>query len=135
MKLAIERNLLQNVAAIGFESGAEVVDVNAAQPGHHPISDARRNAAHPEIIHADFAPSTDDVVAGGYLFKKQRDVGGIVLQIAIHGNDVLAAGVIEACGQAGSLPEVAAQFDDCDAAVYTCDFPQHGESMVGRSIV
>ena len=134
-KLAIERNLLQNVAAIGLKSRAEVVDVNAAQLGHHPVGDAGWNTPHPEIVDADFAPSADDVVAGGNLFQEQRNVGGIVLQVAIHGDDVLAAGMIETCGQAGGLAEVAAQFDDRHAAVHSGDLAQHGEGVVVRAIV
>ena len=76
------------------------------------------------------APSADDVVSRGDLFQEQRDVVGIVLQIAVHGDDVLAAGMIETGGKAGGLAEVAAQLDDGDAAVDSRDFTQHGEGVV-----
>ena len=135
MQFAVERHLLENVAAISLERRAEVVNVDAAQLGHHPVGDARRDAAHPEIVDANFAPSADDVVSGRNLFQEQRNVGGIVLQVAIHGDDVFPAGVIEACGQSGGLSEIAAQLDDCDAAIDCGDLAKLGECVVARSIV
>jgi len=62
-------------------------------------------------INAILAPSADDVVAFGNFLKKQWNVGGIVLQVAVHGDNVFAAGVVESGGQAGSLSEIAAQLD------------------------
>src|SRR5271165_2827412 len=135
VQFAIERYLLQNVAAVGFERGPEVVDVDAADLGHHPVGDARRDAAHPEIVDAHFAPSADNVVTGRNLFQKQRDVVGIVLQIAIHGDDVLAAGMVETGRQSSGLAEVAAQLDHRYAAVHSCDLAQHGECVIARTIV
>src|SRR5258708_38207244 len=63
------------------------------------------------------APAADDVVA---LFKLGEEVGnlvGIVLEIAVHGEDEVALGVIEAGGEGGGLAEVAAELDDENAAV------------------
>src|SRR5260370_40653026 len=108
MQFAVEWDLLQNVATIGFERSTKVVDVDAADFRHHPVGDARGNAAHPEIVDANFAPSADDVVAGGNLFQEQRNVVGIVLQIAIHGDDVLSAGMVEPGRESSGLAEVSA---------------------------
>src|SRR5208283_5231813 len=79
VQLAIERDLFEDLAAIGFEGGAEVVNVAAAELGHEPVRHAGGDAAHPEIIDANLAPAADDVVTGRDLFQKHRDVGGIVL--------------------------------------------------------
>ena len=95
MQLTVERHLLKDVAAVGLEGGAEVVDIDAAQFGHQPVGTTRRNAAQPEIVDALLAPSADNVVAFGNFLQEARDVGGIVLQIAVHGDDVFAAGVVE----------------------------------------
>ena len=135
MQFAVERHLFENLAAIGFEGGAKVVNVDAAQLGHQPVRHAGGDAAHPEIIDAHLAPAADDVVAGGNLFQKQRDVGGIVLQIAIHGDDVLAPGMVETGGQSGGLAEVAAELDHRDAAIDGRDLAQHGESVVVRTVI
>ena len=135
MQLSVERNLLENFAAVGFERGAEVVNIDAAELGHQPVRDARRNAPHPEIVDADFAPAADDVIACGNLFQKDRDVGGIVLQIAIHGDDIFTARVIEASRQSCSLAEVTAQLDHGDATIDSCNFAEHRESVVTGAVV
>ena len=96
VQLAIERNLLQNLPPVGFECRAEIVDIHTAQLGHQPVGAARWNAPQPEIVDAALAPSADDVVTLGDFLQKQRNVGRIVLQVAVHGDDVFAAGVIEA---------------------------------------
>ena len=135
MEFAVERNLLENVAAIGLEGCAEVVNVDARNFRHHPVGDARRQTTHPEVVDAYFAPATDDFISGGDFFQEERNVVGIVLQIAIHGDDVLAAGMIKSRGQAGGLAEVAAEFNDSHAAIDSCDFAQHGESVIAGAIV
>jgi len=99
VQLAVQRNLVQNFAPIGFEGGAKVVNIHAAQFGHQPVGNAGWKAAKPEVINAALAPSADDVVALRNLFQKHRNVGGVVLQVAVHGDDVFAAGVIEASRQ------------------------------------
>ena len=40
VQFAVERDLLQNLATIGLEGGAEVVDIDATELGHHPVGDA-----------------------------------------------------------------------------------------------
>src|SRR4051812_10238706 len=135
MQLTVQRDLLDQFAAICFKGGAEVVDVHATQLRHQPIRDARWNAAHDEVIDALLAPSADDVVSLFQLLQKQRDVVGIVLQVAIHGDDVLTASIVEAGRQSRCLPEVAAQLDDDHAAVYSSDLVQVKEGLVAAAVV
>src|SRR2546426_12561003 len=94
MQFAVERNLLQNLATIRLERGAEVVNVHAADFGHQPVGATRRNTAEPEIIDAAPAPSTDDVVAVGNLLQKERDIGGVGLPNARPGKVVFSPGVV-----------------------------------------
>src|ERR1035437_1593661 len=42
--LAVERNVVDDLAAIGFEGGAKVVNVDARQLGHEPVGAARGDA-------------------------------------------------------------------------------------------
>src|SRR5579871_6921561 len=135
MEFSIEGNLLQDVAAIGLEGCAEIVNINAAEFCHHPVRDTRGEAPQPEIIDAHLAPSADDVVTSRNLFEEQRNVVGIVLKIAIHGDDVLATRVVESGGKACCLPKIPAQLDHGHAAVDGCDFAQHRERVVARSVV
>src|SRR5262249_14580647 len=135
VQLAIQWNLLDDFATIRFECGTEVVDIDAAELGHQPVSAARRDTAQPEIIYAALAPPTDDVVALGNLFEENRNVGRIVLQIAIHGNNVFAASVIKPGSQRGGLPKISAQLDDGHSAVNGCDFAQHVERAIGGTVI
>ena len=59
----------------------------------------------------------------------------IVLQVAIHGDDVLALGVVEAGGQRRGLAKVAAQLDYDDAAIHRGDLLQHPEGVVAAAVV
>src|SRR5579864_1411833 len=40
MQFTVKRNLLKNIATIGLERGAEIVDVHAAKFCHHPVGAA-----------------------------------------------------------------------------------------------
>src|SRR2546430_1571207 len=123
MQLSVERNLLQNLATICLKGRAEVVNIHAADFGHQPVGATRWNAAEPEIIDAAPAPTTDDVVAVGNLLQKKRDIGRIVLQIAVHGNNVFAAGMVEAGGKTPRLAKISSHFDYRPPAVPPSNFP------------
>src|ERR1700690_1071458 len=133
--LSVERNLGEDVATIGLESYSEVMDIDAAQLCHEPVGAARWDAAQPEIVDAILAPAADDVVALGNFFEKKRNVGGIVLQVAVHGDDVFAARMVESGGEAGGLSEVAAQLDYRHAAVDSGDFAQQVKGTVDGAVI
>ena len=57
------------------------------------------------------------------------------MQIAIHGDDVFAACMIETGGQSSGLAEVAAELDHRDAAIHGGDFTQHGEGVVAGAVI
>ena len=99
VQLAVERDLVKNLPAVGFESRAKVVNVHTAQFCHEPVGATGGKTAEPEVINAMLAPAADDVIALGNFLQKQWDVGRIVLQIAVHGDDVFATGMIETGGQ------------------------------------
>ncbi len=81
------------------------------------------------------APAADDVVALFELGEEVGDLVGIVLEIAVHGEDEVALGVIEAGGEGGGLTEVAAQLDDEDARVDRGDLFEQAIGAVARTIV
>ena len=93
------------------------MDIDARELGHEPVCGARRDTAQDEVVAALAAPSTHDVVAFFQLGEEVGDLVGIVLEVAIHGEDVIALGVVKAGGEGAGLAEVAAQFDDEDPAV------------------
>ena len=135
MHLAVERDVLDDLAAIGLEGGAEVVDVDVAEDRHEPVGRARGNAAHDEVVAAMLAPATDDVVAFFQFGEEVGDLVGVVLEIAVHGEDEVALGVVEAGGEGGGLAEVAAELDDENPTVDGGDFFKQAVGAVAGSIV
>src|SRR4029450_4737424 len=102
---------------------------------HHPVGNAGWDATQPEIVDTLLAPAGYDVIALADLLEDHGDVGGVVLQVAIHSDDVLASCVVKSCGESGGLPEVAAQFHHRHTAVDGSDFAQQGEGAIDRSVV
>ena len=67
--------------------------------GHEPVGDARGDAAEDEVVGALGAPAADDVVALFELGEEVGDLVGVVLEVAVHGEDEVALGVVEAGGE------------------------------------
>ena len=90
MQVAVEIDVLQHFASIGFESGAEIVQVNTGRFLHHPIGDAGGNLTGDGVIDSLLAPAARDVVAFFDFFEQKRDVVRIVLKVTIERNDHIA---------------------------------------------
>ena len=121
MHLAVERNVLDDLAAVGLEGGSEIVDLHAAECCHKPVCNEGRDAAKDKIIAALTAPSADNVVAFFELGQETGDLVGVVLQVSIHCQNEVTLRMVEAGGKGRGLSEVAAQFDDQHAAVHSSD--------------
>ena len=135
MHFTVERDVGDDFALIGFVGGAEVVDVNTGELGHEPVGDAGRDAAHDEVVNALFAPAGDDVVAFFELLEELGDLVGVVLEVAVHGEDVFTRGVVKTGGKGGCLAEVAAELDDEYAAIDRGDLFKELIGTVTGSVV
>src|ERR1051325_3159835 len=135
VQLAVEWHLFENVAAIRLKSGAEIVNIHTAEFGHYPIGATRRNSPEPQIVNALLAPSANNVVAFRDFLQKYRNIGGVVLQIAIHGDNVLAACVIESGSKRRSLPEITPQANNSDAAVHARNLAKQVKCLVRRTVI
>ena len=87
--------------------------MDAGHAGDQLVGDLRRNLAQEQAVLAVLAPAGDEVE----VFVQQpgdhaRDVDRVVLQVAVHGHDDIAARRIDAGLHGGGLLEVARQFDD-----------------------
>jgi hypothetical protein len=129
------RDPLDHAGTIGLEGGAEVVQRDAGQLGHHPVGDARGQAARPVAIDAVGAPAAGDVVALGELGEQLRQIFRRMLQVAVHGDDHLAQGVIEAGGERGRLAVVAGQFDDADGGIAGAEAAQRQVAAVAAAVI
>ena len=58
-----------------------------------------------------------------------------MLQIAIHGYNVLAPRMVESRREPCRLPEVPTQLHNRHATVHRRDLAQHGEGVVGGAVV
>ena len=58
-----------------------------------------------------------------------------MLQVAIHGDDVLAARMVKSSSQPRRLAEITAKLDDRNATVDRRDFAQHGKGVVVRAVI
>jgi hypothetical protein len=58
-----------------------------------------------------------------------------VLKVAVHGEDVVSLGVIEAGGEGGGLTEVSTELDDEDAAIDSGDLFKEAIGSVAGPIV
>ena len=63
------------------------------------------------------------------------NVGGIVLQVAVGGDDVAAARVGEAGGEGGGLAEVAAEADHPQPRILRLQRRELRERVVGAAVV
>ena len=132
----VQADVLDDFAAIDFEGGAEIVDVDSGELGHHPVGNTRRQAAHDEIVHALLAPAADDVAASGFKsFQHYRDVVRVVLQVAVHGNNDFAGGVVKSGGEGGGLAVIALETDDGDARIIKGNLAENLRSRVAALIV
>ncbi len=105
------------VAAIGLERTAVVVQPHVGDIGDEAVGDHGRQLAVEKTVLAVLAPAADDVVPFVDLGHEQRDVVGIVLQIGVHGDDHFAARLVEAGREGRRLPEVAAQAHHLEACI------------------
>ena len=108
---------MEDLTPVSLEGSAEVVDGDAGEAGHDGVGDARGKLAEQHVVNPLRAPAGDDVVTFFKLGQEGGHFQRIVLQVAVHGEDELAFGVVEAGGQRGGLAEVAAQLDNENAAV------------------
>ena len=132
---AVERDVLDDFAAVGLEGGAEVVDGDAGEGGHQLVGGAGGDASEKEVVAAFGAPTADDVVAFLEFGEEAGDLVGVVLEVAVHGEDELALRVVEAGGEGGGLAEVAAEFDDEDARIDGGDLFKEAVGAVAGAVV
>ncbi len=130
MHVRVEVQRPHDPPAIGLQRAAGVVDPRARDARDEHVCETARQEPRDLAVLAVASPSAHDVVALVDAFEQAADVGGIVLQVAVHRNDDLALGEIEARHHRRGLAEVAAEVDHLDPRV------PHGQlvQQLGRPI-
>src|ERR1700734_4030806 len=135
MHLAVKRDILDDLAPVGLESGAKVVDIDSAESGHQPVGAARGNAAKDKVVAALGTPAADNVVAFFELGEEVGDLVGRVLEISVHGENTVALSVIKTSGKSRGLAEVAAKLDDENTRIYGCNLFKQTVGAVAGAVV
>ena len=134
--LAVQLHRLHDLGAEHLQRAAVVVQLDARRPRDQPVRDHRRQPPVDERVLAVLPPARDDV--GRRLLEPidhGADVARIVLQVAVHRDDVAPARVREAGGEGGGLAEVAAELDDAQAVVRRLQPGQPRERLVRAAVV
>src|SRR5260370_25220555 len=92
---------------VRLKGSAKVMQRDSRKRRHGPIRNAARQATREPGIFSFVAPTADDVEAFVKFFNERRNLGRIMLQIAVHGNDDFAAGSVKAgfkCRRLAKIP-------------------------------
>ncbi len=133
--LAIQGDRFGQVAAHGPQGAAEVLGAYAGDLADEPVAQQAGDLANEQMVLAADPQAEDRVVTFLEFLEHDRDVGRIVLQIAVQGYDDVARGPVDAGLQGGRLAEVAAQADYLDQRVALRQFFQDLERAVAAAVV
>jgi hypothetical protein len=134
--LAVEPHVLDDVAAWYRLQRAAVVVQRHARDAR---DDAVRHPAHPVALDRGIlplpAPAGHHVVTFRELLEQRRDVGGVVLQVRVDGNQHLSRRVVDGRHHGGRLAVVPAKLEHLEPRVLRGEPPQHGHGAVGAAVV
>ena len=115
--LAVEAHAPHDLGPHGLQRAAVVVEAHAGGPRDQPVGEPGGDPLRERVL-AALPPAADHVeVALLQPGHEPRDVGRVVLQVAVRGHDDVAAGVVEARREGRRLAEVAAQEERPHAGV------------------
>jgi hypothetical protein len=96
----------------------------------HPVEDLRRDTPG-ERVAAPCLPAADQVEPLVQLREQARNLGRVVLEVGVDGDDDVAVGVCEAGRERRRLAEVLAQADDANVVVCAVEPGQRCIGAVG----
>ena len=134
MELAVELHPVDDLGAVRLEPAVHVVEAHAGDLAGDGVEDLRGDAARDRIAPLGL-PARDEVVALVELREQPRDLGGVVLEVAVNCHDDVACGLGEAGVERRRLAEVAPQANDAHVVVRVVEPRQGAERAVGRAVV
>src|SRR5215217_1797889 len=134
MQLAVDVQVLDDLAAVDLEPAVHVVEPHAGHEPRHPVEDPRQRAARPRIAPTGL-PARYEVVALLELREQARDLCRVVLEVGIHRHDGVAAGMRESGCERRGFAEVAPEAYDPDRVALRAQSGQLGERAVCRPVV
>src|SRR5216684_2835361 len=134
VELTVEAHLAKYLRAITFHPAVVIVKPNSHELTHQIVKHAAGQDLVPGIV-ANSLPATNDIQALLQRDQKERDSLGIVLQIAIEGDDGIAANFAEAGRQSRGLAKVPAKANPTNPLVARRQFPDQVPGPVLATIV
>src|SRR3990172_11448892 len=95
----------------------------------------RRKRTAPKWVPSRQTPAANQVEALFNLFKQRWNILGVVLPIAIHGNDNLALSVCQPCGDTRGLTEVALEAQHLEPGFRFVEAGKDAIRSVGAAII
>src|SRR5271165_4032573 len=135
MEFAVERKVLNGLPAISLEGSAEIVDRDSGELGHHPIGDAAWQTACQPSVPPLGSPPADDIESFLDFRDEARDLFRVVLQVAIHGDDDVAARNIKTCLECRGLAEIPAKSDNSYPRIALIDSLKSRRGLVRTTVV
>ncbi len=117
MHLAVQLHVLNDVAPVGLERAAKVVEADSGDGADEAVGDARRELSPEFTVLAVAAPATHHVHRIRGLshhstlkpLQQAADVRWVVLEVPVHGDDDRAPSRFNARGHRGRLAEISAE--------------------------
>ena len=135
MEIAVETDALDHWSPVRFERRPEVVKRHAGELCHQPVGHLRGQTARPEIVDPLLSPSAHDVVAIVQFREQLGNLLGRMLQVAVHRDDHVARGGVEAGGERGSLAIIPGETDDSHSQIPLGHRRQTLRRAIGAAIV
>src|SRR6266511_1614320 len=134
VQLSVEHEAAHDLCPVRLEAAVHVVPPQTGHPAGDPVEELRRDAAR-ERVSAPRLPAGDEIEALLQLREQARDLGRIVLQVAVDRDDELARRLREARRERGGLAEVAAQPHHAHVVLARVQSRQRAERLVRRAVV
>ncbi len=119
---------------VELEAAVVVVQAAAAHAADHPVEDPAGIDLVPGIV-PGLLPAADHVVALLELGQKSRNLGRVVLEVAVEREDHVAPGGLERRREGGRLAEIAAKPDRAHPRIAPGQRGQDGPRAVAAAIV
>jgi tagaturonate epimerase len=133
MKTVEREQGVEHGAFEGAQAAAGVVEIHAEHRGAGAAGDFGGDAAEPIVL--ALGPHAADDVVFFQLGEEAGKIGGIVLEVAVEGDDDGGAGVAEAGPEGGALAGVAAVAEAADAGIGAAGGDDFLPGGVGAGVV
>src|SRR5450755_2858865 len=135
MHLGIERNLFYQVGSVGLQRAAAVSDGNSSHLPDYAVGDHRRNLSRYEFVLPAVSPTYNDVIALVDLAQELLDIGGVILQVSVHGDEYLPDCIFDSGRHSRGLAVIAPEPHHADPRVETRDSASALQCLILAAIV